>query len=149
MTWEDIIKKKVTIKKPKTNRCHKCGEPLATFMGANTGLCENPSCSEYNPNKLMEYGFETYPRIKKRSDIAEELMSILYTDSKLLRAEYVKEILEKPNPVEFAIKDLEMRLKETELAKDTVVPYEMVMDDLNTRISRLKNAIAKLKKLGE
>lgn len=84
-----------------------------------------------------------------KKDLAEELMSILYTDSKLLKPEYIKEILEKPNPVEFAIKDLEMRLKETELAKDTVVPYKVVMDDLNSRISRLKSAIAKLKKLGE
>lgn len=87
--------------------------------------------------------------ISKRSDIAEELMSILYTDGKLIKPEYIKEILEKPNPVEFAIKDLEMKLKETELAKDTVVPYKVVMDDLNTRISRLKNGIAKLKKLGD
>lgn len=59
--WKNELRKKVRIKKPKVNRCPKCGEPLATFMGANTGLCENPACSEYNPNELMRYGFETYP----------------------------------------------------------------------------------------
>ena len=79
--------------------------------------------------------------------VAKDLMRILYTDGKILRPEYVKEILEKPNPVDFAINDLEMRLKETELAKDTVVPYKMVIDDLNDRISRIKDAITKLKKL--
>jgi len=78
---------------------------------------------------------------------AEDLMRILYTDGKILRPEYVKEILEKPNPVEFAINDLEMRLKESEMTRDNVVPYKVVMDDLNDRISRIKDAIAKLKKL--
>ena len=63
--WKEEIRKKVRIKQPKVNRCPKCGEPFATFMGVNTGLCENPACSEYNPSKLMEMGFETYPRIKK------------------------------------------------------------------------------------
>jgi len=78
---------------------------------------------------------------------AEDLMRILYTDGKILKPEYVKEILEKPNPVEFAINDLEMRLKESEMTRDNVVPYKVVMDDLNDRISRIKDAIAKLKKL--
>ena len=78
---------------------------------------------------------------------AEDLMRILYTDGKILRPEYVKEILEKPNPVEFAINDLEMRLKESEFRRDNVVPYKVVMDDLNDRISRIKDAITKLKKL--
>ena len=78
---------------------------------------------------------------------AEDLMRILYTDGKILKPEYVKEILENPNPVEFAINDLEMRLKESEMTRDNVVPYKVVMDDLNDRISRIKDAIAKLKKL--
>ncbi len=77
----------------------------------------------------------------------EDLMRILYTDGKILRPEYVKEILEKPNPLEFAINDLERRLKETEFSKDTVVPYKVVMDDLNDRINRIKNGITELKKL--
>lgn len=64
MTWEDILKNKFNfkIKPPADDRCSKCGEPLATFMGAYTGLCENPACSEYNPEKLRELGQETYPR---------------------------------------------------------------------------------------
>ena len=77
----------------------------------------------------------------------KDLMRILYTDGNIFIPEYVEEILEKPNPVEFAINDLERRLKETELSKDTVVPYKVVIDDLNDRINRIKNGITELKKL--
>ena len=55
-------KMKVRRKEPSDNRCPKCGEEGMRFLGANPLLCNNPSCSEYNPEKLRSYGEETYPR---------------------------------------------------------------------------------------
>lgn len=60
---KDKVKKmKVRRIEPSDNRCPKCGEKGPHFMGANLPLCNNPSCSEYNPEELRRYGYETYPR---------------------------------------------------------------------------------------
>ena len=60
---KDKVKKmKVRRKEPSDNKCPKCGKKGSRFMGANPLLCENPDCSEYNPEELRSHGYETYPR---------------------------------------------------------------------------------------
>ena len=49
-------------KEPSDDRCPKCKQKGHRFMGSNPLLCNNPSCSEYNPEQLRRHGYETYPR---------------------------------------------------------------------------------------
>lgn len=77
-------------------------------------------------------------------DTNTEIAKIL---SKIFIEEYIQELLAKPNPKQATIEVLERELEYTKRTMKTIVPYKILIEEYQKKITKFEEAIEKIKKL--